>query len=82
MLFTYIWLGARILFLSFFDCQQHFSYGVLAADNYRLISQYFNNTYQLSVYQEKNGKWAREIPGAAHPLWQDELVVRSLEILI
>jgi hypothetical protein len=71
------------LFLSFFDRQQHFSYDVLAADYNRLTSQLLKIiTYQLSVYQEKNGKWAREIPGAAHPLWQDELVVRSLEILI
>jgi hypothetical protein len=33
-----------------------FHHGVLAADNNRLISQSFNNTYQLSGYQEKNGE--------------------------
>jgi hypothetical protein len=68
------------LFLSFFDCQQHSSHDELAADNNRLISQLFNNTYQLSVCQEKNGEWTREIPGAARLVWDNKFIVRSLDI--
>jgi hypothetical protein len=70
------------LFLSLYDRQQHFSHDVLATDNNRLTSQLFNNTYQVSACQGKNGEWAREISGAAHLVWRNKFIVRSLEILI